>query len=78
MATSPTHIEVLDEGIGEFLAPDPDGYREWVRDHKSRALVSKLMTEQEAVSRFVEDGEWPGGLELHLGHHGAGERSVYH
>lgn len=58
MATTPTHIEVLDEGIGEFRVPDPDGYREWVRDHKSRALTSKLMTEQEAVSRFVEDGDY--------------------
>ena len=38
--------------------PDPDGYREWVRDHKSRALVSELMTAQEAVSRFVEDGDY--------------------
>ena len=58
MATSPTHIEVLEEGIGEFRVPDPDGYREWVRDHKSRALTNKLMTEQEAVSRFVEDGDY--------------------
>ncbi len=58
MATTPTHIEVLDEGIGEFRVPDPDGYREWVRDHKSRALTSKLMSEQEAVSRFVEDGDY--------------------
>jgi acyl CoA:acetate/3-ketoacid CoA transferase alpha subunit len=58
MTTGPTHIEVLDEGSGEFLQPDPDGYREWVRDHKSRALVSKLMTEQEAVSRFVQDGDY--------------------
>jgi acyl CoA:acetate/3-ketoacid CoA transferase alpha subunit len=58
MAISPPHIEVLDEGIGEFRMPDPDGYREWVRDHKSRALVSKLMTAQEAVSRFVEDGDY--------------------
>jgi glutaconate CoA-transferase subunit A len=58
MTTGPTHIEVLDEGIGEFRVPDPDGYREWVRDHKSRALTSKLMTEQEAVSRFVEDGDY--------------------
>jgi len=58
MATSRTQIEVLDEGIGEFRTPDPDGYREWVRDHKSRALVSKLMTAQEAVSRFVKDGDY--------------------
>src|SRR3990170_2246742 len=51
-------LEILDEGLGQYLKPDPDGYREWVRDHKSRALVSKLMTEQEAISRCVQDGEY--------------------
>ncbi len=58
MATIRPPIEVLDEGVGEFRMPDPDAYREWVRDHKSRALVSKLMTAQEAVSQFVEDGDY--------------------
>ncbi len=53
-----TTLEILDEGIGEYLKPDPDGYRAWVRDHKSRALASKLMTEQEAISRFVQDGDY--------------------
>lgn len=51
-------LKVLEEGTAEYLPVDPDGYREWVRDHKSRALVSKLMTEQEAVARLVEDGDY--------------------
>jgi len=32
--------------------------REWVRDKKSRFLESKLMTEQEAIKRFVKDGDY--------------------
>ncbi|MGD0764764.1 MAG: CoA-transferase [Dehalococcoidia bacterium] len=51
-------MEVLAAGKGEFKPPDPDAMRAWVRDHKTRALVSKLMTEQEAVSRFVADGDY--------------------
>lgn len=49
---------VLAAGRGEFRPPDPDGFREYVREHKDRRLVSKLMTEQEAVSRFVADGDY--------------------
>ena len=51
-------IQILDEGTAEFRLPDPDGFREWVRDHKSRALTSKLMSEQEAVAQFVQDGDY--------------------
>ena len=51
-------MQILSEGQGEYLKPDPDGYREWVRDHKSRAMVSKLMTEKEAVQKFVQDGDY--------------------
>jgi glutaconate CoA-transferase subunit A len=51
-------MEVLESGIGEYRPPDPDGYREHVRAHKERRLVSKVMTEQEAISRFVEDGDY--------------------
>ncbi|MBN1178500.1 MAG: CoA transferase subunit A [Anaerolineae bacterium] len=36
--------------------PDLDGFREWNREKKTRALVDKRMTEAEAVSRFVTDG----------------------
>ena len=51
-------LKVLEEGTAAYHPVDPDGYREWVREHKSRALVSKLMTEQDAVARFVDDGDY--------------------
>ena len=51
-------MEVLASGVGEFRMPDPDGFREYVRAHKERRLVSKVMSEQEAISRFVEDGDY--------------------
>ena len=50
-------MHVVESGIGELIQPpDLDGFREWNRDKKSRALVNKMMTEEEAVSRFVFDG----------------------
>ena len=52
-------MEVLDSGIGElFHVPDPDGHRAYLRENRSRALVEKVMTEQEAVSKFVNDGDY--------------------
>jgi len=51
-------IDVLAEGEGKFHPVDPDGFREYVRDHKSRALAAKVMKEKEAVSRFVADGDY--------------------
>ncbi len=51
-------MEVLASGQGEYRPPDPDGFREWVRTHKSRSLVDKTMSEQEAVARFVADGDY--------------------
>jgi glutaconate CoA-transferase subunit A len=51
-------IEVIAEGRGAYLPVDPDGHREWVREHKSRGLETKLMTEAEAVARFVNDGDY--------------------
>ena len=52
-------MEVLDSGIGRlFHTPDPDGHRAYIRDNKPRALVEKVMTEQEAVSKFVSDGDY--------------------
>jgi acyl CoA:acetate/3-ketoacid CoA transferase alpha subunit len=53
-----TTLDVLAEGRGDYLKPDPDGFRAWVRDHKDRALVSKLMTEKEAVEKLVADGDY--------------------
>lgn len=53
-----TPLQIIAEGRGEYLKVDPDGYREWVRDHKSRALVPKLMSEKEAVEKLVADGDY--------------------
>ena len=53
-----TTVDILAEGRGEYLKVDPDGFREWVRENKSRALVPKLMSEKEAVERFVADGDY--------------------
>ena len=36
----------------------PDDFRQWVRENKSRDTVEKVMTEQEAISRFVSDGAY--------------------
>lgn len=51
-------IRILDEGTGEYKRPDPDALRRFIRDEKDRRLVDKRMTEQEAVSRFVHDGDY--------------------
>jgi acyl CoA:acetate/3-ketoacid CoA transferase alpha subunit len=51
-------MEVLASGVGEFRMPDPDGLRAYVRDHKERRPVNKVVTEQEAVQRFVQDGDY--------------------
>jgi acyl CoA:acetate/3-ketoacid CoA transferase alpha subunit len=53
-----TDFKILTEGTGDYLKVDPDGYRQYVRDHKNRAMVSKLMSEQEAVQKFVADGDY--------------------
>ncbi len=52
-------MKVIESGEGElFKPPDPDGFRAYVREHKTRSLVSKVMTEKEAVLKFVEDGDY--------------------
>lgn len=52
-------MEVINSGIGGlFRPPDPDKHRAYMREHRSRALVNKLVTEQEAVSKFVSDGDY--------------------
>ena len=51
-------MEVLAAGKGEFKPPNPNEMREWVRDHKQRKPVNKVMTAQEAVTRFVSDGDY--------------------
>jgi len=50
-------MEIIAQGQGELIQPpDLEAFREWNRTQKSRKLVDKLMTEQEAVDRFVYDG----------------------
>ncbi len=49
---------ILAVGRGEFPPPDPDGFREYVREHKDRRLINKVITAQEAVSRYVSDGDY--------------------
>ncbi len=52
-------IEILAEGQGELLGwRDPDENRAWVRENKPRGLVDKQMSVQEAVARFVRDGDY--------------------
>jgi acyl CoA:acetate/3-ketoacid CoA transferase alpha subunit len=54
-------MEVIESGIGElFQPPDLDAFREWNRTQKTKALVDKQMTEQEAISRFAYDGAYIG------------------
>ncbi len=53
-----TSLQIIAEGQGQYLPVDPDGFREWVRDHKTRALVPKLMSEKEAVEKLVADGDY--------------------
>ncbi|MBN1966689.1 MAG: CoA transferase subunit A, partial [Anaerolineae bacterium] len=50
-------MNIIEEGQGELIQPpDVEAFREWNRTQKSRKLVDKLMTEREAVARFVTDG----------------------
>jgi glutaconate CoA-transferase subunit A len=50
-------MEILESGIGEMIQPpDIEGFREWNRTQKTRKLVDKRMSEQDAISTFVYDG----------------------
>ncbi|MCX6066071.1 MAG: hypothetical protein NT121_09995 [Chloroflexi bacterium] len=52
-------IEILAEGKGELIGwHDPDDNRAWVRENKSRGLIDKRMSVQQAVKRFVRDGDY--------------------
>ncbi len=54
-------MQVVDSGIGELIQPpDMEAFREWNRTRKSRALIDKRMSEQEAISRFVHSGDYIG------------------
>jgi glutaconate CoA-transferase, subunit A len=48
----------LNSGIGPlFMDPDPDTARAFFKN-KSRALTDKVMTVKEAVSKFINDGDY--------------------
>lgn len=51
-------LQILAEGQSEYLRVDPDGYREYVRERKNRAMIPKLMSEKEAIEKFVADGDY--------------------
>ena len=53
-------MNVIASGIGELIQPpDMNAFREWNR-RKSKALVDKRMSEQEAIARFVHEGDYLG------------------
>ena len=53
-------MKILQEGLGEMLQPpDLNAFRESNRA-KPKGLVDKRMTEAEAVSRFIHDGDYIG------------------
>jgi len=55
----------ISSGIGELIQPpDINAFREWNRTQKPKALIDKRMTESEAVSKFLEDGQYI-GIELY-------------
>jgi acyl CoA:acetate/3-ketoacid CoA transferase alpha subunit len=51
-------MEEIEVGRGEYHFADPDDLRDWMREHKQRGLVPKVVTEQEAVARLVENGDY--------------------
>lgn len=58
-------MKVISSGIGELIQPpDMNAFREWNRTQKSKALIDKRMSENEAVSQFLKDGHYI-GIELY-------------
>lgn len=52
-------MEIIEEGQAPlFLKPNPNADREFIRKNKSFMLKDKLMSEQEAISKFVKDGDY--------------------
>ena len=53
-------MQVIQTGRGNLIQqPDINAFREWNRQ-KSKVLIDKRMTEAEAVSRFIKDGDYIG------------------
>jgi len=52
-------MEIIQTGSGKLIQPpDINAFREWNR--KSKVLTDKRMSEAEAVSRFIRDGDYIG------------------
>jgi len=52
-------MDVINRGIGKLAGwRDPDEQRQWIRENKSRELKDKQMTLKDAVSKFVNDGDY--------------------
>lgn len=53
-------MKLIQSGAGELIQPpDMNAFRAWNRE-KPKALVDKRMTEREAISKFVRDGDYIG------------------
>mgnify|MGYP000636772178 CR=1 FL=1 len=54
-------MEVIEEGIEPLLQPiDIEGFREHMRSKLATSLRDKVMSEKEAVEKFVSDGDYIG------------------
>jgi 3-oxoacid CoA-transferase subunit A/glutaconate CoA-transferase subunit A len=52
-------IKILQEGSGELVGwHDPDENRRWILENKPRDLRDKRMSPQEAIARFLHDGDF--------------------
>jgi len=51
-------MEVIAAGIGETRLWDIDEVRQWKGEKKTRKLHDKVMSEREAVEKFVHDGDY--------------------
>jgi glutaconate CoA-transferase, subunit A len=52
-------MEILSEGHSAFLhLADIDTVRSYLRENRKRGLVNKLISEQEAINRFVSNGDY--------------------
>jgi glutaconate CoA-transferase subunit A len=53
------HIEIIAKGTGELVGwCDPDENRAWIRENKPRGLIDKRMSVQQAVEKYVQDGDF--------------------
>lgn len=53
-------MEIIQSGLGQLIQPpDMDAFRDWNRK-KPKGLIDKRMTDAEAVSRFIHDGDYIG------------------